>query len=164
METNATDLKLPPPPTFSRIHRLVEVAYHSNGTSGQPFYVVKFEIEDEGEDGAAVVRNMIAVVGGALADGEGPDGLMAHVHGNDRLVSVLDVDLAARGLIGAKLADDNRWRGDRYQRDLEEAIRWHQTVDAARFHAENAAARERAEKAAAPVGAKARKGVKAKRA
>lgn len=120
----------PPLPAFETIQRLHGVALHPNGSNGQPFYVVRFDVLGADHEDRPVVRHMLAIVGTRPEDEGAPDGLMPHTHPSDRLVAVIDVDLAARAVIGSSIRDDNRWRGASFQRDLVEAVRWYQaTVD-----------------------------------
>ena len=77
----------------------VRVAYHRNGISGWPFWVVLFDWVD----GAGLERHMVATVAEA-SDFRG-EGLWRR----DCIVSVLDVGLLAAGVIAFR---ENSWRGD----------------------------------------------------
>ena len=87
-----------------------EIAYHRNGISGEPFYVVTFtdpdavgEIPNAGGEMVAVVFDMDP---GALAPY------------NPR-TAVFDRELLGAGVIAFA---DNSWRGDHYDRELRQAI------------------------------------------
>jgi len=80
-----------------------EVAYHRNGISGVPFYVVAFE---DLSDKFPEPRQMIGVV----FDGLG-------------CVAVFDSDLLGVGVIAF---GTNSWRGDRYEPQLRTAIAEHE--------------------------------------
>lgn len=73
--------------------RIVDVAHHRNGVSGEPFYVVRFK------DGR---QNMIGIVFEATGS-----------------VAVFDTDLLKQDVIAF---GQNSWRGDDYEGDLRKAI------------------------------------------
>ena len=128
--------KVPEAPKYNMIRRVISVAYHRNGVTGWPFYVVLFEYRDE--DGK--MRRMMATV--SVTDADAHASKMVHAAQQDRVVAVVDIDRAAAGAIGQSLEEKyaNRWRGDHFQRDLELAIRAHQTAEDERFDRENRAA------------------------
>lgn len=79
--------------------KVTKIAYHRNGISGGPFYVVlfTFTLKESG-----VKRNMLGVV-----------------FETPRQCSVLDVDLLSAGIIEF---GQNSFRGDWFEKDLREAI------------------------------------------
>lgn len=90
--------------TIKRIH---EIAYHRNGISGEPFYIVRFAAyADYGTD------NMLAVVFPEYDD----DGEQLRAGSNPR-VAVFDETLFPTIAFGK-----NSWRGDTYADGLIAAI------------------------------------------
>ena len=91
-----------------------EIAYHRNGVSGEPFYVVTFSDPDAAGDTTSVKPHtsprgeMVAVV--FDIDADEPSWRTA----------VLDRELLGAGVIAFA---ENSWRGDHYDRDLRQAIR-----------------------------------------
>jgi len=87
-----------------------EIAYHRNGISGEPFYVLTFRDEDED-------REMVAIVFDFDADAD------PAVFTNCR-TAVFDREELAAGNIA--FAQGNSWRGDYYDADLRQALRVHE--------------------------------------
>jgi hypothetical protein len=85
--------------------KVEEVAYHRNGMTGAPFYVVRFEDAREGP--------MLGIVF-AEYDNEGNPRLTSEPR-----VAVLQRDLLDEGQIGFGI---NSWRGDNYAQALIQAI------------------------------------------
>lgn len=81
-----------------------KVAYHRNGISGWPFYVVTFNWKDGAKD-----RRMVATV--PVAEGS--------LRRSDCVISVLDVDMLANGDTAFA---SNSWRGDHFADDVWKAI------------------------------------------
>lgn len=79
--------------------RVIDIASHRNGISGNHFHVVTFDYEGE----AALPQRMVGIV----FDEPGT-------------VAVLDTDLLANGDIGF---GSNSWRGDYFENDLRAAIK-----------------------------------------
>lgn len=77
------------------IYKVHEIAYHRNGISGSPFYIVRFKSE--------VSDNMI--------------GILFEEAGN---CAVFDNDLLKDNIIAFM---ENSWRGDHYEYDLREAVK-----------------------------------------
>lgn len=76
------------------------VEYHRNGVTGSPFHVVRFTYES--------------------------DSMIAIVFGEPKHVAVLSID----GLDDDVYPYGNRWRGDRFEDSLREAIADHQGEEA----------------------------------
>ena len=85
-----------------------EIAYHRNGVSGEPFYVVSFSDPDAVGEMPGADGEMVAVV--FDIDADEPSWRTA----------VLDRELLGAGVIAFA---ENSWRGDHYDRDLRQAIR-----------------------------------------
>jgi hypothetical protein len=93
-----------------------QVAYHRNGISGIGFHVVTFTAAFEGEK----PREMVGVVFPYPYDEEndGAD-LMAYRRSDNPCTAVFDRKLLGEGVIAFGA---NSWRGDRYDKDLRDAI------------------------------------------
>ena len=83
---------------MKNIKAIHQIAYHRNGVSGEGFHAVIF-------DGAADEGRMVAFV------------FPSPFH-----VAVVNVDKLADPAIGVTFGE-NSWRGDRYERELREAIK-----------------------------------------
>ena len=93
-----------------------EIAYHRNGVSGEPFYVVSFSDSSKlsGYDNDRIPREMLAVV--FDMDVEAPEDPST---GNPR-TAIFDRTKLGAGVIAFA---ENSWRGDYYDRELRQAIR-----------------------------------------
>ena len=85
----------------------LKVAYHRNGVCGEPFHVVLFDKEEDGQ-----TDRMVAV---RFSDGEG-EGFK-----NPR-IAVLDIALLYESVIEF---GDNSFRGDHFVDDIDQAIKAH---------------------------------------
>ena len=90
-----------------------EIAYHRNGVSGEPFYVVSFSDPDAVGEMPGADGEMVAVV---FDMGEADD---AATFTNPR-TAVFDRELLGAGVIAFA---ENSWRGDHYDHELRQAIR-----------------------------------------
>lgn len=90
----------------------VKVDHHRNGIAGWPFWVVTFDWNDNGQ-----TRRMVATVPDV---GEG-----SSLTRNDYVISVLDIDLLAKGDIAF---GSNSWRGDQFADDVWKAIEAHKAA------------------------------------
>ncbi len=94
-----------------------EIAHHRNGVSGEPFYVVNFHCEEQG--------NMIGVVfyGGLTWNSQGEYKIV--LEENPR-VAVFKRELLGEGVVAF---GENSFRGDDYAQDLCFAINRHLKVE-----------------------------------
>jgi hypothetical protein len=99
--------------------RLTAIAFHRNGVGGRSFYAVAFRDLCDGS-----WRNLIATV---FNDGELK---LGQVHPSTGLVSVLDADMAAAGIL---TAPENQYRGDVYEPTLRQWVARHDVEVAARL-------------------------------
>ena len=89
-----------------------KVDHHRNGVGGWPFWVATFDWNDDGQ-----TRRMVATVPDV---GEG-----SSLTRNDYVISVLDIDLLAKGDIAF---GSNSWRGDQFADDVWKAIEAHKAA------------------------------------
>lgn len=82
---------------MKNVKRIIQVAYHRNGVSGEGFHAVRFEADE-------VKGEMVAIV------------FKEPYH-----CAVLNVEMLSDPECGVKFGA-NSWRGDRYERELREAI------------------------------------------
>lgn len=89
---------------------VLEVAYHRNGISGQPFYValVQERFEEDPED---IRRKVIVMM-------DSGDDCTAWI--SNFAIAVLDVDMTWNNTV---TFGENSWRGDRYRNFMLECIR-----------------------------------------
>jgi hypothetical protein len=105
----------------NRTTRLTAICFHRNGVGGHGFHAIAFrDLVDGGW------RNLIATVfdAGEMEEGE--------VHPPTGMVTVLDADLAARGVVSCP---ENTWRGDHYEPQLRQWVAQHQVELKARLDA-----------------------------
>jgi hypothetical protein len=87
------------------ISNVSKVAFHRNGSGGESFQVVLFDVQESGEP----TRRMVAI--------RFRDDVIEDDYVNPR-IAVLDVEMLAKGLNGA--SDGNAWRGDRFADELDQ--------------------------------------------
>jgi len=89
-----------------------EIAYHRNGISGEPFYVVSFTDPDAIDEMPGAGGKMVAVVFDMDEVDDAP------TFTNPR-TAVFDRELLGAGVIAFA---ENSWRGDHYDAELRAAI------------------------------------------
>lgn len=87
------------------ISNISKVAFHRNGSGGESFQVVLFDMQESGEP----ARKMVAI--------RFRDDVIEDDYTSPR-IAVLDVEMLAKGLNGA--SDGNAWRGDQFVKELDE--------------------------------------------
>jgi len=105
------DLRCRDRPREAHVVNVHEIAYHRNGVSGEPFYVVTFTAPPVVGEMPGSRGEMVAVVFDMDAD-DMPE--------STRRTAVFDRELLGAGVIAFA---ENSWRGDHYDHELRQAIR-----------------------------------------
>lgn len=87
-----------------KLSNISKPAYHRNGSGGESFEVITFDMADENQP-----RKMVAI---RFSDDTNPDDY------NAPRIAVLDVALLAQGII--EMSEGNAWRGDRFCDELDQ--------------------------------------------